>query len=226
MEINKDEVGFRISNIRKRLGLNQELFGKKINQAHKSLVSKWEKGQSLPNNERLKLIAELGGISVDELLYGDMYSMVANAINAGFSEKIKEFENHNDTYDDDKVKFLKDNELTIKKNLRGYLEGILPLNNLSFKQIEDQVTLLLNEMIFGSPQSDISLLTRIVSELGTVTELLYTAYGKSDTVTQYFVVPNNELSPEIYDQLMPDLTAIEKKAWKLLEESKKGTEYE
>ena len=80
MEINKDEVGFRISNIRKRLGLNQELFGQKINLAHKSLVSKWEKGQSLPNNERLKMIAELGGISVDELLYGSTWEYAKRKI--------------------------------------------------------------------------------------------------------------------------------------------------
>ena len=80
MEINKDDVGFRISNIRKRLGLNQELFGQKINLAHKSLVSKWEKGQSLPNNERLKMIAELGGISVDELLYGSTWEYAKRKI--------------------------------------------------------------------------------------------------------------------------------------------------
>lgn len=86
MEINKDDVGFRISNIRKRLGLNQELFGKKINQAHKSLVSKWEKGQSLPNNERLKLIAELGGISVDELLYGSFENRVIQLISNYINE--------------------------------------------------------------------------------------------------------------------------------------------
>lgn len=225
MDIDKVSVGQRIQSIRKQKGLTLEEFGVFFDKADKSLVSKWEKGKALPNNNRLKLIAQFGGITVDELLYGDRYSMIANAINAGFSEKIKEFESYNDPYDDT-VKFLQDNELTIKKNLRGYLEEILALNNLSFKQIEEQVTFLLNEMIIGSPQSDISLLTRIVSELIGVTDLLSTAYGKSDTITRYSVVPNNELSPEIYEQLMPDLMAVEKKAWKLLEESKKGTEFE
>lgn len=74
MKVNNHEVGYRISSIRKDLGLNQEDFGKRISDAHKSLVSKWEKGQSLPNNERLKKIAEIGGISVNELLYGDFES--------------------------------------------------------------------------------------------------------------------------------------------------------
>lgn len=70
MKVNNHEVGYRINSIRNDLGLNQEEFGKRISNAHKSLVSKWEKGQSLPNNERLKIIAEIGGISVNYLLYG------------------------------------------------------------------------------------------------------------------------------------------------------------
>lgn len=80
MEVNNKEVGSRISKIRKELGLNQEQFGKKINNAHKSLVSKWEKGQGLPNNERLKLLADIGGISVNELLYGSFENRVINLI--------------------------------------------------------------------------------------------------------------------------------------------------
>ena len=86
MKVNNREVGYRINSIRNDLGLNQEEFGKKISNAHKSLVSKWEKGQSLPNNERLKIIAEIGGISVNELLYGDM----KNFISSYFDERISE----------------------------------------------------------------------------------------------------------------------------------------
>lgn len=46
-------------------------FGKKIDDKVKSgTVSNWETGKNLPNNKRLVTIAKLGGISVDELLYG------------------------------------------------------------------------------------------------------------------------------------------------------------
>ncbi len=49
-----------------------EEFGKKFkHEAHKSIVSKWEKGLTKPSNERLKEIADLGKISVNQLLYGD-----------------------------------------------------------------------------------------------------------------------------------------------------------
>lgn len=73
-DVDKDSVGSRIKNIRQKMGLNQEDFGEKVDNdtpAHKSLVSKWEKGMSLPNNERLKRIAELGKLSVNDLLYGE-----------------------------------------------------------------------------------------------------------------------------------------------------------
>lgn len=74
MEINNKLVGNRIKKIRSEKGMSQEEFGLLIKNAHKSLVSKWEKGQSLPNNERLKRIAEIGNTTVDFLLYGSLES--------------------------------------------------------------------------------------------------------------------------------------------------------
>lgn len=79
MEINKMSVGKRIHRIRIFRGLNLREFGELIantmNLPKKdgpsdSIVSRWEKGVSLPNNERLKAISEIGCISVEELLYG------------------------------------------------------------------------------------------------------------------------------------------------------------
>lgn len=72
MEINKSSVGNRIQSIRKQKGLTLEEFGVFFDKADKSLVSKWEKGKALPNNHRLKLIAQFGEISVNELLYGSL----------------------------------------------------------------------------------------------------------------------------------------------------------
>lgn len=69
MEIDKKLVGERISTIRKSLGLTMEMFGIRVLNADRSLVSKWERGKAVPNNARVKIIAELGGISVNELLY-------------------------------------------------------------------------------------------------------------------------------------------------------------
>ena len=69
-EINKQVVGLKIRSIRKTLGLTMKEFGGRLGKpvASDSIVSRWEKGVSIPNNERLKLIAEIGGITVNELL--------------------------------------------------------------------------------------------------------------------------------------------------------------
>lgn len=59
----------KIRQIRKNLGLSMEEFGKLFNPpASKGGVSNWENGYNLPNNERLKRIAELGNTSVAEIL--------------------------------------------------------------------------------------------------------------------------------------------------------------
>ena len=74
MDENK-RLGERIKKIRKEQGMSQLEFSKAIG-ATKSAVSNWENGYNAPNNERLKIIADIGGVSVESLLYGD--SMVAD----------------------------------------------------------------------------------------------------------------------------------------------------
>ena len=71
-KIDKKVVGKRIFNIRNSLNLTLEQFGKIDNlNASKSIVLRWENGTSLPNRSRLEIIAEIGNITLNELLYGD-----------------------------------------------------------------------------------------------------------------------------------------------------------
>lgn len=71
-DINKKDVGNRIKIFRKELGLSMKEFGSRLDsKASDSIVSRWERGISLPSNDRLKNIANLANISVEELLYGD-----------------------------------------------------------------------------------------------------------------------------------------------------------
>lgn len=67
MAINKKSVGQKIKLIRQTKGMTLEEFGK-LFQASKGNVSLWEKGSSLPSNERIKQIAQIGNMSIDELL--------------------------------------------------------------------------------------------------------------------------------------------------------------
>lgn len=73
-KINLKEVGKRIKSIRQARGFSQEEFGEKIINANKSLVSRWENGKNLPNNERLKKISNLSGFTVEHILHGENYS--------------------------------------------------------------------------------------------------------------------------------------------------------
>lgn len=67
MRKNNSYLGEKIKRIRKEKGLTMEEFGELFD-ASKGNVSMWESGNVLPNNERLKAIADLAGITVDELI--------------------------------------------------------------------------------------------------------------------------------------------------------------
>lgn len=68
-EIDKKAVGARIRAIRLASGMTLKEFGQLFG-ANESIVSRWEKGSSIPNIGRLKKIAEFANISVQVLLHG------------------------------------------------------------------------------------------------------------------------------------------------------------
>lgn len=73
----------RIKNIRLKLGMTTEKFAQAFQEQppSKGTISKWENGHYLPNNERLKRIAELGETTVDFILYGSLDGYARNLIN-------------------------------------------------------------------------------------------------------------------------------------------------
>lgn len=75
MEINKKILGNKIKEIRVNKRMTLEEFANTIREktdntqrTGKSNVSKWERGENIPNDITLKAIADIAGISVDELL--------------------------------------------------------------------------------------------------------------------------------------------------------------
>jgi transcriptional regulator with XRE-family HTH domain len=76
LEIDKIALGNRIQAIRKQSGMTLKEFGEIIDNADKSLVSRWEKGLTIPNNARLRMIADRSNLSVNELLFGDLTNYV------------------------------------------------------------------------------------------------------------------------------------------------------
>lgn len=63
------DLGQKIKELRMDKGLTMEEFGKLFD-ASKSIVSRWERDISVPNEKRLKHIAKLAGKSVSEFVYG------------------------------------------------------------------------------------------------------------------------------------------------------------
>lgn len=76
MFLDKKEVGQRILQIRKKYGYSMQKFGEIIDNAPKGSVNSWEKGVNLPNEKRLKQIATLGNMTLNELLYGSFNDYV------------------------------------------------------------------------------------------------------------------------------------------------------
>lgn len=115
--VDKKKVGQRIKKIRINAGLSMEALGKKLSTS-KGSVNNWEKGKNLPNVNRLKKIAELGNISIDELIYGDLREAIINLM--------CEYEHYPNVY-----KLPKNNFVAQGKNLaeQKYLEHIYDYAN-------------------------------------------------------------------------------------------------
>ncbi len=63
-------IGERIQNLRKDAGMSQEQLGEKLGVSRQA-VSKWETGESLPELDKIILIAQVFGVTTDELLRGN-----------------------------------------------------------------------------------------------------------------------------------------------------------
>lgn len=84
-------VGDKIKSIRLGYGDNMREFGERFSPtASDSVVSRWEKGKSVPSPKRLKRIAELGNMTVDELLGNTCQLCNGQMLTADFYEEKSE----------------------------------------------------------------------------------------------------------------------------------------
>ena len=65
------QTGKLIAELRKKQGLTQQQLADKLNLSNKT-ISKWESGSGSPDISNLPVLAEALGISVDELLKGEL----------------------------------------------------------------------------------------------------------------------------------------------------------
>lgn len=80
-QVDAIKVGQRIRSIRLSLGLTTDELGNLLKPAaSKGTISKWENGHYIPNGPRTVQIADLGEMTVDELLYGNRNEFVSSQI--------------------------------------------------------------------------------------------------------------------------------------------------
>jgi len=76
VKVNLEAAGQRIRQIRKQHKYSMATMAKLVGTSSASTVNNWEKGNNLPNKERLEKIAILGNTTVEWLMYGDFEGYV------------------------------------------------------------------------------------------------------------------------------------------------------
>ncbi|MBQ8537977.1 MAG: helix-turn-helix transcriptional regulator [Clostridia bacterium] len=71
------QTGKLIAALRKKQGFTQQQLADKLNLSNKT-ISKWESGSGSPDISNLPVLAEALGISVDELLRGELNEPIAD----------------------------------------------------------------------------------------------------------------------------------------------------
>ncbi|MFP4931957.1 helix-turn-helix domain-containing protein [Staphylococcus coagulans] len=170
----KKKIGKKINRIRVNMGLSMNEFGKRIDKdspVKSGVVSNWENGIQLPNKKRLKRIADLGGISVENLLNAQLVSYT------DLEKNIKS----------------KDIEYLIKENFTHLFQSELSLlnsrYNVNFHKVLTLIDLLLDE--------DTLNLEELIEEIyKSISENHFDFY--TDTLFVLINEDHNNLSVKIY----------------------------
>lgn len=127
-------VGRRIKDIRVSRGETSAEFAEHFEpKASKGTVSKWENGHYLPNNKRIKRIAELGNITVEELLYGGTSEYITGVLRGEYADEL------NLEYVKDMIKFyqIAGSEFSYSKdNLINHYQMLVRSNEENYNHVE------------------------------------------------------------------------------------------
>lgn len=201
MEINPIEVGNRIKNIRKSKGLTLEEFGKFFENADKSLVSKWERGKAIPNNSRLKMIAQFGDISVNELLYGSRDEQIYYLVNTEFNEYVKKIKEEAEKVDNVQLSyfcdFFEENEDQIKnKTILELTKKHSLLSKLPLDKTSEFIRNHFKTILSFYAENNMVLLLKLTELSGDLKNYLESSYGEFRENND--ILPNSNLNPEYY----------------------------
>lgn len=191
-------VGYRIKEIRKKLGLSMSSFAERIDDKSKSgTVSNWETGKNLPNNERLKKIATLGGISIDELLYGDIETRIYNIITNEIDRKTKAPHYY----------IFYDNELEGKEIIRDAIQDLKVVAvraNWTDEDIARAFDKIAVEEFLRRPYNNKKAIEYTNLLLGDLSQEISNYFYKKNSNNEYEL--RNGLSLNLYDDLLAEIS--------------------
>ncbi|MBE5762156.1 MAG: helix-turn-helix transcriptional regulator [Clostridiales bacterium] len=95
MAIDYKKTGNAISTLRQEMKLNQQGLAELMNVTHQA-VSKWENGAALPDTPTLLALSKLFGVTMEELLLGEINKTTAKPIDSEF-DAVKDYESENDS---------------------------------------------------------------------------------------------------------------------------------
>ena len=141
-------TGERIKDIRLELGETLEQFGERFNTS-KATVFNWEKGRNLPNKSNLKKIAEIGGISVEELIATHLLGERIKRIRVSRKETLEKFA-------ENIIKASSNSVKTGKSNVSRWEKGLNKPNDITLQAIAELGNTTVYQLLNSNPLSDYS----------------------------------------------------------------------
>lgn len=148
-------TGERIKDIRLENGYTLKAFGIEIGKRLEServkegIISRWENDISLPNSERLKVIAEIGGTSVEELRSTSLIGQRIKRIRVSRKETLEQFAENIIKASNNSVK-------TGKSNVSRWEKGLNKPNDITLEAIAKLGNTTVNQLFNSNPLSDYS----------------------------------------------------------------------
>lgn len=142
------DLANKIRSIRFSLGETMEEFGARFNTS-KATINNWEKGRNKPNKNNLLIIANLGGLSVEELIMSNKQIYFKKRL----KERILHYINHPiDEFRDEFGTFLEQYQDEIFSRILNEASKI-SIDDLSYIDIEDFIDDEINDIILFTPKS-------------------------------------------------------------------------
>lgn len=221
--IDKKYLGQRIRNIRLERGLTTKEFGVLVGNATDSNVSSWEKGRTSPNAKRLKKIADLGSISVEELTSSYSKDTIKDMIISRFKVICS---NMDEIARSRMLDILKDHSDTVNANIDKFADELMQSYYSSKSELVDEIDEFINNFIDNNPTDEWEMLDELYQRVNNLIDWLNAVYGKGerDTFESFSMVSNDNMNKDIYDKIMTLLNNLNNEIDNLLDNINKEAE--